>query len=222
LSRDDVVLADAVHDSEEDYSTWLMPAVDGVLKKAGLTLAEVNAFGVAAGPGSFTALRVGLTTVKAWGEVYVKPIVPVSRLVLIAAQALRGTEHVAAWADAHRGQVFGAVYRRSENGLERIGDEIVVEPGRFVQMAAELASGKKIAWASADPDCLFNTQEWKAREALEEGFEPVSHSFAIAVARNAAVKVVSGQFTDALGLDADYVRRPDAEIFWKGRAVHGR
>lgn len=221
LLRDYNVLAFADHTTEEDYSTWLLPAVDGVLKKAGLKLAEVDAFGVAAGPGSFTAVRVGLTTVKAWGEVYGKPIVPVSRLELIAWQAWGGTDYVASWADANRGQVFGAVYRRSGNGLERIGDEIVVEPGKFVELAADLAGGQKIAWASSDVDCMFETKEWKSREALEEGFELVSSFLAIAVARNAAGQVASGLYTDALGLDAHYVRRPDAEVFWKGGPGRG-
>lgn len=221
LLRDDVVLALAKHETEGDYSTWLLPALDGALKRAGLTLAELDVFGVATGPGSFTAVRVGLTTVKALGEVYGKPIVPISRLELMARQAWSGTDYVASWADANRGQVFGAVYRRNGNGLARLCDEMVVEPGSFVQLAGELAGGQKIAWASSDVDRMFQTKEWKLREALEEEFELVSSFLAIPVARNGATQTASGQYTDALGLDADYVRRPDAEVFWKGRTSHG-
>ena len=220
--RDDVALAQANHDTEEDYSAWLLPAVGEVLKKAGLRMEEVGVFGVASGPGSFTGSRIGLTTVKAWGEVYGKPIVGVSRLELIAWQAWGGTEYVASWADARRGQVFGAVYRRSENGLQRLGDEVVMEPGKFVEMAVQAAGGERIAWASPDADCVFNTEEWKAREELNEGFELVSGSLPIAIARVAASEVAAGRFTDALALDANYVRRSDAEIFWKGKATHGR
>ena len=221
VMRDDVALALALHDTEEDYSTWLLPAVEETLKKAGLRMEEVDVFGVASGPGSFTGSRVGLTTVKAWGEVYGKPIVSVSRLELIAWQAWGGTEYVASWADARRGQVFGAVYRRSKNGLERLGDEVVMEPAKFVETAAQVAGGERIAWASPDADCVFNTEEWKAREGLNEGFELVSGSLPIAIARVAASKVAAGRFTDALALDANYVRRSDAEIFWKGSAAHG-
>jgi tRNA threonylcarbamoyladenosine biosynthesis protein TsaB len=215
LLRDDFVLDYVDHNTEEDYSTWLLPAVDRILKKAEVALAEVDVFGAAAGPGSFTAVRVGLATVKAWGEVYGKPIVPVSRLELIAWQAWGGTDYRASWAAANRGQVYGAVYHVAGNSLERIGDEIVTDPGRFVLMAAESAGGQKIAWASTDADCVFETPEWKSREALEEGFEPVSSFLAIGVARMAANLFAYGRFTDALGLDADYVRRPDAEVFWK-------
>jgi tRNA threonylcarbamoyladenosine biosynthesis protein TsaB len=221
LLRDDFVLDYLRHEADEDYSTWLLPAVESVLRKSQVNLSDVDVFGVAAGPGLFTALRVGLTTVKAWGEVYGKPIVPVSRLELIAWQAWGGTDYVASWAAANRGEVFGAVYRRTGNGLERLGDEIVTYPGKFVQLAAEQAAGQKIAWASSDVDCMFDTPEWKAREPLSEGFELVSSFLAIGIARMAATRVAAGRYTDALGLDAEYVRRPDAELLWKGRAGSG-
>ena len=222
LLRDDVALAMANHQTGEDYSSWLLPAVAEVLRKAGLEMRDVDVFAVASGPGSFTGSRIGLTTVKAWGEVYGKPIVAVSRLELIAWQAWGGTEYVASWTDARRGQVFGAVYRRKENGLERLGDEMVMEPGKFVEKAAQLAGGEKIAWASGDVDCMFEQKEWKAREVLNEGFELVSGFLGIAIARMARNAVTAGQFTDALALDANYVRRSDAEVLWKGNAAHRR
>jgi tRNA threonylcarbamoyladenosine biosynthesis protein TsaB len=218
--RDDMALAMASHQTEEDYSSWLLPAVSEVLKKAGVRMAEVDAFGVASGPGSFTGSRIGLTTVKAWGEVYGKPIVAVSRLELIAWHAWGGTDYVASWADARRGQVFGAVYRRRENGLERVGDEMVMEPAKFLAMASQLAGGEKIAWASCDVDCMFEQKEWKAREELEEGFELVDGFLGLGIARMARNAVAAGRYTDALALDANYVRRSDAEVFWKGNTAH--
>jgi tRNA threonylcarbamoyladenosine biosynthesis protein TsaB len=222
LLQDDVALAMANHQTEEDYSSWLLPAVTEVLKKSGLEMTNVDVFGVASGPGSFTGSRIGLTTVKAWGEVYGKPIVAVSRLELIAWQAWGGTDYVASWADARRGQVFGAVYRRKEKVLELLGNEMVVEPGKFVGMAAQLAGGERIAWASTDADCMFEQKEWKAREELNEGFELVTGFLGMGIALVAASETAAGRYTDALALDANYVRRPDAEVFWKGNAAHGR
>lgn len=218
LLRDDVALAMANHKTDEDYSSWLLPAVSEVLNKAGVKMEAVEVFGVGSGPGSFTGSRIGLTTVKAWGEVYEKPIVAVSRLDLIASHARGGPEYVASWADARRGQVFGAVYRRTGDRLERIGDEMVMEPGKFVEKAAELAGGEKIAWASGDVDCMFGQKEWKARQELKEGFELVSGYLGLGIARMAAQAVSTGRYTDALALDANYVRRSDAEVFWKGGA----
>jgi tRNA threonylcarbamoyladenosine biosynthesis protein TsaB len=216
-----MALAMANHDTEEDYSSWLLPAVGQVLKKSGLGMKDVDIFGVASGPGSFTGSRIGLTTVKAWGEVYGKPIVAVSRLELIALQAWGGTEFVASWSDARRGQVFGAVYRWKGDNLERIGDELVMEPAKFVEKAAELTGGERIAWASGDVDCMFEQKEWKARRELNEGFEFVNGFLGIGIARMARNAVEGGRYTDALALDANYVRRPDAEVFWKGNAARG-
>ncbi len=222
LLRDGVVLASAEHDSAEEYSAWLLPAVDGVLRKAGLGMADVEAYGVASGPGSFTGVRVGLTTVKAWGEVYGKPIVAVSRLEAMASQASGGAAYIAAFANAQRGQVFGAVYRRKGDGLERVGDEMVIAPGKFVEIAAELVQGAQIAWVSPDAAHLVGEAAWRDREKRGERIEPVSGYLAPVIARMAAGEVAAGRFTDALALDANYVRRSDAEIFWKGGAVHGR
>jgi tRNA threonylcarbamoyladenosine biosynthesis protein TsaB len=221
LLRDDVALAVANHQTEEDYSSWLLPAVGEVLEKSGVVMGQVDVFGVGSGPGSFTGSRIGLTTVKAWGEVYGKPIVAVSRLELIAWQAWGGTDYVASWADARRGQVFGAVYRRKEKILELLGNEMVVEPGKFVEMAAQLAGGERIAWASTDADCMFEQKEWKAREELNEGFELVTGFLGMGIALVAASEAAAGRYTDALALDANYVRRPDAEVFWKGNAARG-
>ena len=219
--RGDMALAVVNHETQEDYSSWLLRAVGEVLGKAGLAMKDVDVFGVGSGPGSFTGSRIGLTTVKAWGEVYGKPIVAVSRLELIAVQARGGTEFVAAWADARRGQVFGAVYRRRGDNLERIGDEMVMEPGKFVEKAAELAGGGRIAWASGDVDCMFEQKEWKARRELNEGFEFVNGFLGIGIAHMARNAVEAGRYTDALALDANYVRRPDAEVLWKGNAARG-
>jgi tRNA threonylcarbamoyladenosine biosynthesis protein TsaB len=220
--RDGELLQVVAHESTEDYSSWLLPAVSKVLAGAGLRMAEVDAYTVAAGPGSFTGVRVGLTTVKAWSEVYGKRIAAVSRMEVVAAQATGGRPIVAAFADAQRGQVFGAVFRRNGTGLQRMGDEMVIAPGKFVEAAAELAKGEGIAWVSKDAGCVLRDAAWKMRERRGEKVEIVSTVLAPTIGRIGWTQLVAGRNTDALTLDANYVRRSDAEIFWKGGAAHGR
>ena len=213
----------AAHETAEDYSSWLLPAVDNLLKSAGLLMPDVEGYAVAAGPGSFTGLRVGLTTVKGWAEVYGKPIAPVSRLEAMAVQARDRNPFVAAFADARRGQVFGAVYRRVDGGLSRVGEEMVIAPGKFVEAAAELAGGEKISWVSTDAAHVLVEAAWKEREKKGEEIEQISSTLAPVIGRIGARLLTDGKATDALGLDANYVRRSDAEIFWKGgSAAHGR
>ena len=222
MLRDEAVLKVLAHESEEDYSSWLLPAVRECLVGSGLGMEQVDAYVAAAGPGSFTGLRVGLTSVKAWAEVYGKGIAAVSRLEALAAEASGEAGWVAAFFNAQRGQVFGAVYRRSGKGLARSGDEMVVAPGKFVDAAAELAKGERISWVSIDADCVVAEESWKAREMRGERVESVSRVRAPMIGRLGLEALAEGRSTDALALDANYVRRSDAEIFWKGKATHGR
>ena len=221
LLRDDAVLKVVVHETEEDYSSWLLPAVQECLKGSGLQMEQVEAYAAAAGPGSFTGVRVGLTSVKAWAEVYAKRIVAVSRLEALAMEASGGTAWVAAFFNARRGQVFGAVYRRNGASLARCGDEMVIAPGKFVEAAAEVAQGEKISWVSMDAECAAAEEAWKGRETRGEKVESVSTVVAPMIGRLGVAALAEGRFTDALALDANYVRRSDAEIFWKGTAAHG-
>jgi tRNA threonylcarbamoyladenosine biosynthesis protein TsaB len=209
------------HETEMDYSSWLLPAVTEVLKTAGLRMDDINGYAVAAGPGSFTGVRVGLTTVKAWAEVYRKPAAAVSRLEAIAAQATSRVGYVAGFANAQRGQVFGAVYLKEGAALARVGEEMVIAPGKFVETVAGLTNGEKTAWVSPDPEHLLAEPAWKEREKRGECMEQVSAALAAIIGRIGLRRLQEGKATDALGLDANYVRRCDAEIFWKGGAAHG-
>lgn len=216
---DESVLQVAVHESAEDYSTWLLPAVGEVLLDAGLQMTNVEGYAAAAGPGSFTGVRVALTTVKAWSEVYGRKIAAVSRLEAMAVQADAGLGYVAAFADARRGQVFGAVYRRDGAWLARVGEEMVIPPEKFVEVAGEAAKGEGISWVSTDADCVLQREAWQVREERGEKIVTVSSVLAPAVGRIGWAQLMAGRFTDALALDANYVRRSDAEIFWKGGTV---
>jgi tRNA threonylcarbamoyladenosine biosynthesis protein TsaB len=219
--EDEAVRGVLPHETTEEYSSWLLPAVGRVLRETGLRMAEVDGYAVAAGPGSFTGVRVGLTSVKAWAEVYGKPVAGVSRLEALAGEASRASNYVAAFVDAQRGQLFGAVYRQDGSGLAKISEEMVIAPARFVETAVELASAEKITWASPDAHLLTGEEAWREREKRGESIERISATLAGTLGRIGLRRLKEGKATDALGLDANYVRRSDAEIFWKGGAAHG-
>lgn len=220
LLRDDAVLSLTPHETKGEYSSWLLPAVNEALKKAGLSMKDVDGYAAAAGPGSFTGVRVGLTTVKAWAEVYGKPVAAISRLEGIAAQVADPSNYIAAFVDAQRGQVFGAVYEKQGDVLVILGEEMVIAPGKFVETVAKLTNEKKMSWISPDAALLEAEPAWKEREKRGERIERASPILAGIIGRIGMRRLQNGETTDALGLDANYVRRSDAEIFWKG-AAHG-
>ncbi len=215
LLQDDQVLTTVAHETSEDYSSWLLPAVHQVLRAAGVAMSDLDAYAVAAGPGSFTGVRVGLTTAKAWAEAYGRGIAVVSRLEAVAAQASGSEPYVAAFADARREQVFGALYRRRGRALELIGDELVIAPSKFVAWATENADGDRIQWISTEPKCLTETETWAARRTLRETVQTASSVLAPVIGRLGYQLALGNRLKDALAVDANYVRRTDAEVLGK-------
>jgi tRNA threonylcarbamoyladenosine biosynthesis protein TsaB len=220
----DQVIRVVSHDTKEDYSTWLLPAVSRILLEAGLSLEQVEVYAVATGPGSFTGVRVGLTTVKAWGEVYGRKIAAVSRLEAIAGQAATHATDglVAASTDAQRGQVFGALYRSNGKKLELVEQELVITPGEFVEWAAKQSGEERVTWVSTDPEQITSVERWVAREKRGEKIERVSPILAPMIGKIGFHRAKENRLVDALRLDANYVRRSDAELYWKDGAARAR
>lgn len=207
-----------LHPTDEDYSSWLLPATAAVLQEAGLAHARVDVYAVAVGPGSFTGLRVGLTTVKAWAEVYRKPIVGISRLLALACQCEGNAPFVAAYADAHRGQLFAALFRRTPEGLVRVEDEMVIAPSGFAQFVRERTEQHQVDWISLDPGCLAADERYPEGGGSAAPVQAASPVLAPDIAKLAFAAAREHRFLDPLTLDANYVRRSDAEVFWKGGA----
>ena len=222
--RDSQVLGEISGYEETPYSTRLFRDVALLQARAKCRLNEVDVFAVASGPGSFTGLRVGLTAVKAWAEVYGKPIAAVSGLEAVAAEFfLQGApvasngHTVAPFLDARRGQVFGGIYRRvSGEGmmLALSGTEAIVSPEEFIEWV-RAESSEPAVLVSPTPEVLPAP---KVKEVLGGvRVERVPAALAPAIGRLGYARALRGDLLDPLGLDANYVRRSDAEVAWKDK-----
>lgn len=216
--NDDAILQVLAHTSAEEYSSWLLPAVDLALEAAKTTIGEVDVFVAASGPGSFTGVRIGLTTVKAWSEVFNKPIVAVSRLEAVAAQSVHDPPYLASFIDAQRGQIFGALYKRAKSGLTLVEQEMVASPEVFIDWVDNQVSGNELAWISTDPDTLAQHPAWHGRAARGEKIQHVPCILAPLIGKMAFHRALNGNVLDALSVDANYVRRSYVEVFQKGPA----
>jgi tRNA threonylcarbamoyladenosine biosynthesis protein TsaB len=193
-----------------------------LLKELSLGLEQFDLFAVAAGPGSFTGLRVGLAAVKGWAEVYRKPIAAVSALEAVAAQSHSRASWVVPVLDAHRGQVYFGMYRRTdmptENRLALEGEECVMTSEEFLDA---------VKTRNAAADCTIVTPEPALISAAMSRYETgqstspqirvdeVSAVLAPHVGRLGYLRAKRGEVVDSLTLDANYVRRTDAELHWK-------
>jgi len=222
IVRDGALVARQGHHDGSDYSAWLLVSVESILAEAKTEISGVELLGVSTGPGSFTGLRVGLATIKAWAEVYGRRVVGISRLEALAGSLELKVRWMASSYNAQRGQIFGALYKAERNTLTRIGEEMVVSPEEFVEFVAARAGKDRVAWISLDPKLMEDLGTLQRRVAEGDKLHLGPSELAPVIARLAEERAKAGQFSDPIALDANYVRRSDAEIFWKGSPARVR
>ena len=217
LLRDSQVLAEIAAREETPYSTRLFRDLELLQSRAQFRMDQIDVFAVAAGPGSFTGLRVGLAAVKGWAEVHHKPIAAISGLEAIAAQSLANDELVSPFLDARRGHVFGSTYRRSpgqSSVLHLVGEEAILSIEEFLTQVKQNSGPGQAVLVSATPEVLPH----ELVESILPGarIEQVSASLAPIIGRLGFDRANRGDLVDALGLDANYIRPSDAEVARKG------
>ena len=180
------------------FSAQLVPQIAALLGKHGLGKADIGAFVVVSGPGSFTGLRVGLAAIKGLAEVLGKPIVAASLLELVARSA-KAAGRVRAALDAGRNEVYVGEYEVKSTGAACFQEQLV-----------------RLADLGAGPVVL--TPDKSVAEALRSRdipVEQVAYPQSDALARLGWEKLAAGQTVSTLELEANYIRRSDAEIFAK-------
>jgi len=182
------------------FSAQLVPQAAALLAKHGFTKQDIGAFAVVSGPGSFTGLRVGLAAIKALAEVLGKPIAAVSLLEAVATVD-RTPGRVMAAMDAGRGEVYIGEYEAGE---------VATNAGeRLVTLEEFLASAN--GYSVLTPDQGMAKAARNAGLQVQEIERPQSDE----IARLGWKKILAGDTVSPEALEANYIRRSDAEIFSK-------
>lgn len=180
------------------FSAQLVPQISDTLNRHRLTKRDVDGFAVVSGPGSFTGLRVGLAAIKGLAEVLQKPIAAVSLLEAVArASELQG--EVTAALDASRGEVYAADFQTS-GAQTNISHQQLLTLEEFV---------------SANSDRQVITPDAKIADFIREKGMRVSQidrPRADSIARLGFEKIQLGDVVSPEVLDANYIRRSDAEV----------
>ena len=238
-------------DPSRTHGQRLPAEVLAVLEAHGVGLSAIDVFAVAAGPGSFTGLRIGLATIQGLAFVTRRPIVGISALEALAQVASREVPAgalVAAWMDAQRREVFSALYQVTSAGLFDPGRLIELEsagvgdPERTLERWRERldpstavapdpstapGAGPRTAPGTGQPvvfvgDGAVLYKDLVCGRGGASRLVMAPPPLAGAVGRMAAARARVGEAVDPGDVHPLYVRRPDAEIDRERRSVDPR
>ncbi len=126
------LLAEVNIDSSSTYSERLLPAVDFILKTNGMNIKDVDGFALAAGPGSFTGIRIGLSTVKSFSYASGNPVAAVSSLKALAWKFRHPQNHlICPLLDAKKGEIYAALFESRGGKLKEIVPQGAYSPDRL-------------------------------------------------------------------------------------------
>jgi len=213
LLRDETVLVEYFFNLSVNHSETVLPAVHQGLKLAGIGIDGVDLFALTVGPGSFTGLRIGASTVKGLALTTGKPVVGVSTLEALAYNAFECPALICPMLDARKGEVYAALYRANGEGLfDVVMEEKATEPGDFIDRI--------------DGDVLFlgdglNEHAGLIRERLQgrARFAPPNRQWvrASSVALLGVKRYGKGERLDVATFTPRYLRRSEAEIRHAGK-----
>jgi len=199
------VIEEVLLESPDGFAHVLFTEIEGLLARHNITIHQIDGFAVAAGPGSFTGVRVGLTAAKGLAEATGRKVVAISNLQALASFGSYTIRAVVI--DARRGDIYGAVY---EAALNLVREELVIKYDDWLRTlpAGDLEFELEFITTSFPITGVGNALVTQAPRAL-----------AGAIGKIAASRFAAGLAQDPSMIDANYVRRSDAEVFWKDTGI---
>ena len=207
VMKDGAIVHEASAINKMTHSVNLLPMIDTAMQSAGLTIADLDRIAVVVGPGSFTGVRIGVSTVKGLAHAHNTPCVPVDALEAMAAGAGEFSGVICPIQDARAGQVYGAAFSHGETRPERLMDDIPLKLEEYV--AAIQSFGDRF---------LFLGDGMPVHRAKLEKLLGEAAVFAqpqLAFLRPASVAYLASlteETVDYLSLEPLYLRAPNAAL----------
>lgn len=207
VMEDDTLIAESRAGVKVTHSERVMAEIDHVLRHSGMTIRDIDVFGISIGPGSFTGLRVGLSTVKGLAYSTGAGVVAVPTLEAFAWNLPFTNCRVCPMLDARKKQVYTAIFKWSGDGFVRVLDECAIAVSDLLPRIKE-------------PTVFLGEGMALNREEIAKGLGELAlfaapHKSAPSPANTAFLcmrKALSGEFADAPALTPLYLRRSDAEL----------
>jgi tRNA threonylcarbamoyladenosine biosynthesis protein TsaB len=201
LVENATVVEEVLLESPDGFAHVLFDEIERLLARHNLAMDQIDGFAAAAGPGSFTGVRVGLTAAKGLAEATGRKVVAVSNLQALASFGSCALRAVVI--DARRGEIYGAVY---DAQLNPVRGEFVI---KYEEWLATLPAG------DLEFGLEFITTGFPITGAGSARVTQAPPGLAGAIGIIAASRFAAGLAQDPSAIDANYVRRSDAEVFWK-------
>jgi len=205
--EDDCLLAEIAVESRSTHSTRLLAAINLLLSSLHLDIREMDGYAVTPGPGSFTGIRIGLSTVKSFAFASGKPIAPVSSLHALAWKIREPAGRlVAPMLDAKKGEIYAALVEfRKGRAFEKIGQGAYA-PDQFL---ARLPAGRDVVFIGNGIDlCRVKIADRFKAKAF---FSDRSPFIAYEVGRLGRDLLKKGKGVSSLELEPLYFRKSQAE-----------
>lgn len=218
ITDGDRILADYSFEARTDSLEKIVSNIDFALKSAGLTLDDIQGFGVGLGPGSWTGIRIGVTAGKILAYSTGKPVFGIPTLEALAFSAGNVPEIICAIINVGvRDAVYAAFYRMENNGVTRIGDYHVGE----LQSLAKMVREPVVLIGPSAKSCgkLMN-QESGSSKAIVKTVEKLPSGSAVALL--AANRYQHGKSDDVLSLTPLYLKESTARAFMGKYTRHAR
>ena len=213
---DGLLLAELTRANVKTHARHVMDLIETVCRAADLKAEEMDGFAVTIGPGSFTGLRIGVSTIKGLAFSLAKPVAGVSSLAALAWQSAQSAYLICPLLDARKKEVYACRYRFQNNELKRDVAEKVLSP-------AEAVSGIR------EPSIFVGNAAQMHREKISDELGELAHFASLGQhtirASSIAWLSITGfcrkQTEDVALLVPHYIRKPDAEIKVHGKRIIG-
>ena len=202
------VLCSGYQDTGLTHSRTLMPIVEHILQNADLTMADMDAIAVAAGPGSFTGIRIGVSAAKGLAFAVAKPAIGVSTLAAMARNVAFADGLVICAMDARRSQIYNAVFEAKDGHLTRLTEDRAIA---LADLAEEMKADPRPKTIVGDGARLCFDFLQNANVPCRLAPPHLVMQNAMSVALEAESLAAEGALTDAQELQPVYLRPAQAE-----------
>lgn len=205
--NDDLVLGEITFNYKKQHSVILMNIIDNLLKGLNLTIKDIDGFVVSKGPGSFTGLRIGMSTIKGLAQGMNKPYVSVSSLDAMAYRAFSVNSIICPLMDALRGNVYTAFYSIENNSLKRVSDYMCISIDEVIEKVKDFNSN--VIFIGDDVKIFID----KLSALENSSFAPNHLNFVSAASLGSlgSIKLKSGNYDDVFTDAPLYLRKSQAE-----------